>query len=132
MDLLEEVKAATRYNTRLVWIESPSRQPLHLAFQLDQFLLQMRCLRRQLFRWFLQVGRVELRKIASYARFQWGPASLHLPAREVLVAGIDGLKLAAVDRNARHGGLPRTVVRSRPCHAGRTPRTCARSSGSWV
>src|SRR6516165_1461072 len=61
----------------------------------------MRCLRRQLFRWFLQVGRVELRKIASYALFQLGAASLHLPAREVLVAGIDGLKLAAVDRNAR-------------------------------
>src|SRR6476469_63401 len=28
-------------------------------------------------------------------------ASLHLPAREVLVAGIDGLELAAIDRNAR-------------------------------
>src|SRR5262249_29178917 len=53
----------------------------------------MRCLRCQLFRWLLQVGRVELRKIARYALFQLGAAPLHLPAREVLVAGIDGLNL---------------------------------------
>ena len=51
------------------------------------------CLRRQLFRWFLQVGRVELRKIASYALFQLGAASLHLPAREVLVAVLTALNL---------------------------------------
>jgi hypothetical protein len=34
-------------------------------------------------------------------RRKLGAAPFHLPAREVLVADIDGLKLAAVDRNAR-------------------------------
>src|SRR5271170_5757921 len=61
----------------------------------------MRRLRRQLFRWLLQVGRVELRKIARHALLQLGAAPFYLPAREVLVAGIDGLELAAIDRNAR-------------------------------
>src|SRR5580658_6555191 len=61
----------------------------------------MCCLRRQLFRWLLQVGRVELRKIARYALLQLGTAPLHLSAREVLVAGIDRFELAAIDRNAR-------------------------------
>ena len=57
--------------------------------------------RRQLFRRLLQVGRVELRKIARHALLLLGAASLHLPAREVLVSGIDRLELAAIDRNAR-------------------------------
>src|SRR6476659_3161129 len=61
----------------------------------------MRCLRRQFFRWLLPVSRIELRKIPRHTLLQLGAASLHLPTREVLVAGIDGLKLAAVDRNAR-------------------------------
>src|ERR1700719_1327613 len=61
----------------------------------------MRRLRRQRFRWLLPVSRIELRKIPRHALLQLGAASLHLPTREVLVAGIDGLKLAAVDRNAR-------------------------------
>src|SRR5215831_18724181 len=61
----------------------------------------MRRLRRQFFRWLLPISRIELRKIPRHALLQLGAASLHLPAREVLVAGIDGLKLAAVDRNTR-------------------------------
>src|SRR6476659_11016402 len=61
----------------------------------------MRCLRRQFFRWLLPVSRIELRKITRHALLQLGEASLHLPTREVLVAGRDGLELAAVDRNAR-------------------------------
>jgi hypothetical protein len=77
------------------------RQSLHLAFQLDQLLLQMRCLRRQLFRWLLPVGGVKLRKIARHALLQLGAAPLYLPAREVLVAGIDRFELAAIDRNTR-------------------------------
>ena len=61
----------------------------------------MRGLRRQFFRWLLPVSSIELRKIPRHALFQLGAVSLHLPTREVLVAGIDGLKLAAVDRDAR-------------------------------
>src|ERR1700745_4524647 len=61
----------------------------------------MRCLRCQLFRWFVQLGRVKLRKVARYAVLQLGAAPFHLPACEVLVAGIDRLELAAVDRNTR-------------------------------
>ena len=61
----------------------------------------MRCLRCQLFRWLVQLGRVELRKVARYALLQLGAAPFHLPACEVLVAGIDRLELAAVDRNTR-------------------------------
>ncbi len=74
---------------------------MHLAFQLDQLLVQVRRFCRQLFRWLLQVGRVELRKIARHALFQLGAASLHFPTGEVLIAVIDGLELAAIDRNAR-------------------------------
>jgi hypothetical protein len=49
----------------------------------------------------LPVSRIQLRKTPRHALLQLGAASLHLPTREVLVVGIDGLKLAAVDRNAR-------------------------------
>src|SRR5215471_20855900 len=61
----------------------------------------MRRLRRQFFRWLLPISRIELRKIPRHALLQLGAAALHLATREVLVAGINGLKLAAVDRNAR-------------------------------
>src|SRR6516164_6617172 len=69
-----------------VWI---SERDLLVGGCQHQLLLQMRRLRRQLFRWLLQVGRVEVRKIARHAFLQLGAASFHLPAREVLVAGID-------------------------------------------
>src|SRR6202158_3600404 len=61
----------------------------------------MRGLRCQLFRWLMQVGRVELRKVALHALLQLGAAPVPPPACEVLVAGIDLLELAAVDRNTR-------------------------------
>src|SRR6266702_7555693 len=61
----------------------------------------MRGLRCQLFRWLLQVGSVELRKIARHTLLQLHAAPLYFPLREVLVAGIDRLKLATIDRNAR-------------------------------
>jgi hypothetical protein len=55
----------------------------------------------QLLRWLLPIGRVELRKIARYALLQLGAAPLHLPTGEVLVASVDGLEFAPIDRNAR-------------------------------
>ena len=55
----------------------------------------------QRLRWLLQVGGVELREIARHALLQLCAASLHLSTREVLVPGIDGLELAAIDRDAR-------------------------------
>src|ERR1700686_4518003 len=62
-------------------------------------------LRCQLFTRLLQVGRIELRKIARDALLQLCAASLHLPTREVLVASIDGLELTPIDRN--ESGVPR-------------------------
>ena len=73
----------------------------HLAFQLDQLLLQMLGFCRQLLGWLLPVGSVELRQIARHAPLQLEAASLHFVTREVLVTGVDGFELAAVDRDAR-------------------------------
>src|SRR5437016_8877095 len=58
-------------------------------------------LRCQLFGRLLQVGRVELREITRHALLQLCAAPFHLPAREVLVAGVDGFELTPIDRNAR-------------------------------
>src|SRR5580658_3776016 len=61
----------------------------------------MGCLSCQLVGRLLQVSGVELRKVARYALLQLGAAPFHLPARKVLVAGIDRFELTAIDRNAR-------------------------------
>src|SRR5712691_4549459 len=58
-------------------------------------------LRCQLFGRLLQVGRVELREITRHALLQLCAAPFHFPAREVLVAGVDGFELTPIDRNAR-------------------------------
>lgn len=79
------------------------RQPLHLAFELGQLLLQMRRLRRQRLRRLLSIGRVELGEIPRDAIVQLCTSPLHFPAREVLVAGVHGLELASVDCHARLG-----------------------------
>src|SRR6266540_5917060 len=50
-------------------------------------------LRCQLFGRLLQVGRVELREITRHALLQLCAAPFHFPAREVLVAGVDGFEL---------------------------------------
>ncbi len=72
---------------------------------------------RQLVRWFLKVGGVELRKIARHTLLQLCAASLHLPAREVLVAGIDSLELAANDRNACFGEQTHQAAQFDKLHA---------------
>src|SRR5437016_2484002 len=53
------------------------------------------------FRWLLQVGGVELAQIPRHALLDLSKAALHLCAREILVAVVDSLELAAVDGNAR-------------------------------
>src|SRR5262245_44516520 len=76
------------------------RQLPHLLLKLNQFLLQMRRLRRKRFRWFLPVGRVELSEIARNAVFKLHAPPLDFPPREVLVARVDRLELATVDGHA--------------------------------
>src|SRR3984893_9483843 len=58
-------------------------------------------LRRERVRWLLQVGSVELAQIPRHALLDLSDAALHLRAREVLVAVVDRLELAAIDGAAR-------------------------------
>src|SRR6516162_11694655 len=77
----------------------------------------MRRLGCQLFRRLLQVSGIELRKVARYALLQLGAAPLHLAAREVLVAGVDRLELAAINRNARLRQQTHQVAQFNKLHA---------------
>src|SRR5262245_63334960 len=61
----------------------------------------MRALRGERFRWLLPVGSVELAQIPRHALFDLSEAAIHLRAREVLVAVVDRLELAAIDGDAR-------------------------------
>src|SRR4029077_16854407 len=61
----------------------------------------MRRLRRERVRWLLQVGSVELAQIPRHAFLDLSKPALHLRAREILVAVVDRLELAAVDGDAR-------------------------------
>src|SRR5690242_3078778 len=76
-------------------------QTLHLGRQLGELLLEVRRLRSEGFRWFLQVGGVELAQIPRHALLDLSKPALHLRAREILVAIVDRLELAAVDGDAR-------------------------------
>src|SRR6202040_2294046 len=72
-------------------------QALHLGRQLGKLLLEVRRLRSEGFRWFLQVGGVELAQIPRHALLDLSKPALHLRAREILVAIVDRFELAAVD-----------------------------------
>ena len=76
------------------------REPLHLAFQLGQFLLQPLRLQRQRLRRFLPIDGVKLAQIARDTFFELRPPPFHFAGREVLVAIVYGLELAAVDGDA--------------------------------
>src|SRR6266480_1635842 len=76
-------------------------QTLHLGRQLGKLLLEVRRLRSEGFRWVLQVGGVELAQIPRHALLDLSKPALHLRAREVLVAVVDRLELAAIDGDAR-------------------------------
>src|SRR5215831_15978018 len=58
-------------------------------------------LRGKRFRWLLQIGGVELAQISRHTLIDLRKSPLHLRAGEILIAIIDRLELAAVDRNAR-------------------------------
>ncbi len=58
-------------------------------------------LRGECFPWLLQIGGVELAQISRHALIDLRKSALHLCEREILIAIIDRLELAAVDRNAR-------------------------------
>ena len=53
--------------------------------------------------WLMAVSCVELAQIACHALFELRPPPLHLGTREVPVAIVHRLELAAVDRHARRG-----------------------------
>src|SRR5215475_10945923 len=58
-------------------------------------------LRGKRFRWLLQIGGVELAQISRHTLIDLRKSALHLCPREILIAIIDRLELAAVDRNPR-------------------------------
>src|SRR5258708_19147199 len=53
------------------------------------------------YRFPLTIGAVELREVAGYALVNLRQTALHLGLGEVPIPRVDGLELAAVDRNAR-------------------------------
>src|ERR1700730_5844678 len=76
-------------------------QALHLGRQLGKLLLEVRRLRSEGFRWFLQVAGVELAQISRHALLDFRIPRASLRAREILVAMVDRFELAAVDGDAR-------------------------------
>ena len=81
---------------RLKRLETP-----HLLLQLRDLLLQAGRLGRARLRRLLPIGAVHLMQIAGDALLDLRQAPLHLGAREVVVAVVHRLELAAVDRDAR-------------------------------
>ena len=63
----------------------------------------MRRLGRECLRRLLQIGRVELAQIPRHALLKLRSAPLHLRAREVAIAIVDGFELAPVNGDARLG-----------------------------
>ena len=89
----------------LVWcrthLDVKLLKTLHLLLQLDNLLLQAGRLGRARRRRFLPIGTVHLMQIARDALLDLLQPPLHLGVGEVLVAIVDRLELAAIDRNAR-------------------------------
>ena len=75
-------------------------EPLHLLLQHRDLLFQAARLGLECFGRLLPVGGVELLQIARDALLDLRHAPVHLGAREVLVAVVHRLELAAVDRHA--------------------------------
>src|SRR5262245_44927052 len=73
------------------------------SLSLASFSLQTLCLRRKGLGRLMAVGRVELAQITRHTFFELRPPPLHLAPREVPVAIVHRLELAAVDRHARRG-----------------------------
>src|SRR5215470_4072912 len=75
-------------------------ETLHLLLQLRDFLFQAARLGFECLGWLLPVGGVELLQIASNALLNLRHPPVYLGAREVLVAIVDRLELAAVNGDA--------------------------------
>src|SRR5260370_23732373 len=74
-------------------------QALYLLAQRHNLLVEPRDLGLR-YRFPLAIGAVELRKIPGYALVNLRQPPLHLGLRKVPIPRVDGLELAAVDRNA--------------------------------
>src|SRR6266404_1070319 len=88
-----------------------SLEALYLFFELGQLLLEPRgpgrkLLRRRLTGGGLAIGGVELAQIARNAPLDLRQPPFHLSLREVVVARVHRLELAAVDRDARFRQQP--------------------------
>jgi hypothetical protein len=75
----------------------------HLVPELRDLLPEPGDLGRERLGGLLPVGGVELLQVARDARLDLGPSPRHLGAREVAVAVVHRLELAAVDRHAGGG-----------------------------
>src|SRR5258707_1743742 len=75
-------------------------EALYLLAQRRNLLVEPRDLGFR-YRFPLTIGAVELREVAGYTLVNLRQPPLHLGLREVPVPRVDGLELAAVDRNAR-------------------------------
>ena len=78
-------------------------EALHLLPELRDLLSQPGDLGRERLGGLLKVGGVELLQVTRDARLDLGPPPRHLGAREVAVAVVHRLELAAVDRHAGGG-----------------------------
>ena len=92
-------------------------EAVHLFFELGELLLEPRgpgrkLLRRRRTGGCLPIGGVELAQIARNALLDLRQAPLHLPFREIIVARVHRLELAAVDRNARLRQQPHLPAQS--------------------
>jgi hypothetical protein len=96
-------------------------QLLHLRFQLDQSIAQT--LAAGFYpHAFLAIRSVERRQIARNRFVEVSQARLHLAAREILVAGVHALELAAVDSRNRPRKQAKIAADDDELRAGRTDR----------
>src|SRR5262245_53006605 len=95
----------------------------------------MRRPRGQRFRWLLQAGGIELAQIPCHALFDLSQPALHLRSREILVAAVHRLELAAVNGHARAGQQAQLSAKGDELHAHlayRTPAILAEISNRLV
>ena len=103
---------------RLDQVETP-----HLLCELGELLFEPRGLRDKRLRRLLPVGNIQLAQITRDALLKLRSAAFHLGPREVPIAIIHRLELAAVDRNARihkQAHLPAEFDKARAHLANRT------------
>src|SRR5215475_5016913 len=74
---------------------------MQLARQPGKLLFEMRCPRHKSFRWILPVCGVELAQTPRHTLLELLQPAFHLLTREILVARVHRLELAAVNRHAR-------------------------------